>query len=82
MSLMTERIISEIDGALHEDAVGKFAQVLANCDSTNFSVAQEAFETIAEARSSMAPGDFDQLLAEGTQFEAEHGLLPQNYLVG
>ncbi len=82
MSVMTETIISEIDGALHDDAVGKFAQVLANCESQNFAVAQDAFETVQEMRLSMKYDDYDLLLAEATQFEAEHGLLPQNYLVG
>ena len=82
MSVTTEAIISEIDGALHEDAVSKFAQLLANCESRNWPVAQQAHEDIQETRLSMASQDFDVLLVEATQFESEHDLRPHDYLVG
>ncbi len=81
MSVMTESIVSSIDGAGHDSAVGQFAQVLANCESSNFAVAQAAYEDIQETRLSLAPKEFDALLAEATQFESEHDLRPQNYLV-
>lgn len=81
MSVLTETIIGNIDNALHDDAVAKFAQVLANCESTNFAVAQQAHSDIQETRLSMEPDDFDLFLTEATAFESEHDLRPQNYLV-
>lgn len=82
MSLHCEEIIEEIDGALHEHAVAMFAQVLADCESTSWTVAQQAHEYCAEMVLSMGFYDYDQFLTEATEYMVANELRPNTWLPG
>jgi hypothetical protein len=82
MSMLTEKIMDIIDGALHEDAVAKFAQVLADCESSNWTVAQQAHEQVHEMLRSMGSADYDNFLAEATEFGVVNDLRPNSWLPG
>lgn len=80
MSMASEQILEKIDGTLHNRAVAQFAQVLANCESMNWEVAQRAHEDVQETLCSMGSQDYDALLAEATEFMVAHDLRPLTWL--
>lgn len=80
MSMTTEEMCEKIDTKLHEVAVEKFARVLANCESDNWNVAQQAHEDVQEMRLSMSSGDFDRFLLEATIYMERRGLRPERWM--
>lgn len=62
--------------------VALFAQILANCESTNFSVAQQAHEDVDELRMTMSDMDYDGLLSQATEYMFRHALVAEVWLPG
>lgn len=81
MSVLCETIIEEIDQSLREEAVAKFAQVLADCESSKWTVAQAAHEDVHEMQCSMGD-DYDQFLADATTHMIINELEPNRWLPG
>lgn len=79
--MVTEEICKLLDDA-HTRAVQKFAQVLANCESGKWSIAQQAAEDVEEMRMSMGSQDWENLLTEATEFMVRHDLQPQKWTPG
>lgn len=74
--ITTDKIMGEINTALHNHAVANFAQVLADCESSRFSIAQGAHEDVAGVRLEMG-SDFDAFLSEATAVMFELDLKPR-----
>lgn len=78
MSLATaEQIIEEIY-THHESAIATFAQVLADCESPNFSVAQGAHEDVQAMRLNLG-SYFDVFLTESTEYMTRQDLKPNSF---
>ena len=82
MSVHCEEIISHIDGSLHDDAVAKFAQILADCESPNWMVAQASHEHVREMTLSMAHEDYERFLTESTECMVTNEMRPNSWLPG
>lgn len=80
LSLLTESIISECDGALHDSAVARLAQVLCNAESKNHSVAEQAHEDLEALMFETPDREYDMLLEEATKHMVSERLKPWMYM--
>lgn len=72
---LVDKICAEIDSALRDNAVARFAQTLADCESLNPNIASEAHDEVADAR--IAISDFDEFLNEATMLMVVRNLQPR-----